>query len=101
MAEKPLKIEEKLDLIKFNTDRNYAHISVNMEICKEKCTTFECVYGCPSECYRINNQGKENDPIVFDYIACIECGTCRIVCPHNSIRWTYPKGGFGVEYKNS
>ncbi|WP_243678951.1 4Fe-4S dicluster domain-containing protein [Vulcanisaeta distributa] len=30
---------------------------------------------------------------------CLECGTCRVVCPENNIEWNYPKSGFGVQYR--
>ncbi|MCE7739148.1 MAG: 4Fe-4S ferredoxin, partial [Candidatus Heimdallarchaeota archaeon] len=32
---------------------------------------------------------------------CLECSACRLVCPHGSVDWKYPKGGFGVEFKHS
>jgi ferredoxin like protein len=100
-AKKPMTIEEKLDLTKFTSDQNYAHITINPEICKTKCTTFDCVYGCPANCYKFT-EGEDVEGLVsFDYIACLECGTCRIVCPHESVAWNHPKGGFGVEFKHS
>jgi ferredoxin like protein len=98
---KPKTLEEKLDLTKFTTDHNYAHISIVPEICKAKCSTFECVYGCPANCYKFTEDEDAEGPVVFDYVACLECGTCRYVCPHDSVDWKYPKGGFGVEFKHS
>ncbi len=95
-----MKIEEKLALTKFTTDKNNEHIKVNFEICKS-CKTLECVYGCPANCYRINPEEGAEIPITFDYAPCLECGTCRLVCPNGSVDWHYPHGGFGVEYKMS
>jgi ferredoxin like protein len=100
-SNKPKTLEEKLDLTKITTDQNYAHIEINPEICKAKCTTYDCVYGCPADCYKFTEGEEAEGPVVFDYVACLECGTCRIVCPHGSVDWKYPKGGFGVEFKHS
>ena len=33
--------------------------------------------------------------------ACVECGTCRVVCPHGSIEWNYPRSGMGIWYRFS
>ncbi|NPV74148.1 MAG: ferredoxin family protein, partial [Pelotomaculum sp.] len=36
----------------------------------------------------------------FDYAGCLECGTCRAVCPkEGAIAWGYPRGGFGVSFR--
>ena len=99
MVENPIKIEEKLALTKYVTDKNFAHITINEEICKTKCKTYDCVYGCPAECYKLVEDGDV--PVTFDYAPCVECGTCRLVCPHRSVDWHYPHGGFGVEFKMS
>lgn len=100
-TKKTLTIEEKLALTKFTTDQNYAHITIKPEVCKAKCKTYDCVYGCPADCYKFAEGEDIEGPVTFDYIACLECGTCRMVCPHDNVEWHYPKGGFGVEYKLS
>lgn len=99
-TEKIMTIDEKLSLTKLTTDKNYEHITVNPEICRE-CKTFDCVYACPANCYKFSEGEEVDSPIIFDYAPCLECGSCRIVCPHGSVDWHYPKGGFGVEYRNS
>jgi ferredoxin like protein len=100
-TKKVMTIEEKLDLTKFTSDHNHAHITIDTVICKTKCTTHDCVYCCPADCYKFTEGEDAEEPVSFDYIACLECGTCRIVCPHGSVDWHYPKGGFGVEFKQS
>ncbi len=100
-AKKIMTIEEKLDLTKITTDHNHEHITINPAICKEKCTTHDCVYGCPADCYKFTEGEDAEGPVSYDYIACLECGVCRVVCPHGSVDWNNPKGGFGVEYKHS
>ena len=37
--------------------------------------------------------------ISVGYQACVECGSCRIGCPHANVDWTLPRGGYGVAYK--
>lgn len=97
----PTKIEDKLALTKFTTDKNFDHITINPNICKSKCKTFDCVYGCPADCYLFAEGEEIEGPVTLDIVGCLECGTCRIVCPHDSVDWHYPKGGFGVEFKYS
>jgi ferredoxin like protein len=29
----------------------------------------------------------------------LECGTCRIACPHSALEWEYPRSGFGVQFR--
>ena len=99
--ENPKTLEEKLNLTKFTSDQKYAHITINPEICKEKCSTFECINGCPANCFKLIEGEETEGPVVLDVVACLECGACRIVCPYGSVDWHYPKGGFGVEFKNS
>ena len=42
----------------------------------------------------------DDHKISVSYEKCVECGACRIGCPYFNIEWRYPKGGFGVQYKN-
>jgi len=100
-SKKTMTVEEKLDLTKFTTDQNYEHITINPEICKSKCTTYQCVYGCPASCYQFTESEEAPGPVTLDIVGCLECGTCKLVCPHGSVDWHYPKGGFGVEFKHS
>jgi ferredoxin like protein len=71
-----------------------SHLQVNQELCK-KCENKCCLCACPAGVYTINERGE----IRIEFEACLECGTCLIICKHNAIGWSYPKGGFGVQYK--
>ncbi|WP_192902944.1 ferredoxin family protein, partial [Pelotomaculum propionicicum] len=43
---------------------------------------------------------KEDGELSFDYAGCLECGTCRIICPkEGAISWQYPRGGFGINFR--
>ncbi len=94
MDEKKLKIEEKLATLRFICD-NKTHIKIDTDKCK-KCKTKNCLYFCPASVYNIED-GEEIPSI--EYENCLECGTCRISCPHNAIEWNNPKGSHGVRYR--
>ena len=53
-----------------------------------------CLYICPVQNYVI-----VDDKLVFSWQGCVECGACRIACPHDAIEWEYPRGGFGVCFR--
>ncbi|MGC8752414.1 MAG: ferredoxin family protein [Fervidicoccaceae archaeon] len=70
------------------------HIIVDYEKCS-KCNKKICVLLCPAGCYTLSPDGKFS----FNYEGCLECGTCRLVCPNDAISWNYPEGGKGIEYR--
>jgi ferredoxin like protein len=92
---KKLSIEQLLGVNKFLVDDDQAHIKVNKEVCRT-CTEKPCTYACPAGLYTL-----KEDEIHFDYLGCLECGTCRVVCPNSkkAIIWAYPRGGFGVQFR--
>ncbi len=71
------------------------HISLDRERC-ELCAHRACVFTCPAGCFQWNDSGARID---FAYEACLECGTCSIVCDRDALQWNYPRGGFGVRYR--
>lgn len=70
------------------------HIRVDTKLC-ERCETRPCVVWCPAGCYEVGEDGS----LSFSYEGCLECGTCRLVCPLGAVRWGYPRGGYGVSYR--
>lgn len=92
---KKMTIEEKLYL-SCNKAHNVSHIKIlDEEVCNKRCKTKICTVICPAKSYEKN--GDEN--IVFHYENCLECGSCRIICPENNIEWHYPVFGKGVFFK--
>ena len=77
-----------------------AHIVVDYSICA-LCPHQNCVWGCPVQCYTMLDkpQTENNSPILFQYEDCVECGTCFIQCDQGSVKWSNPRGSFGVKYK--
>jgi ferredoxin like protein len=93
MTDKKLSMDKKMATVHFNIDKE-AHITVKKELCS-RCVNKPCLTGCPAENYTWE-EGKNE--LVFNYEGCLECGTCRFVCPLDAIEWSYPRGGFGVAY---
>ena len=90
-----LTIEQRLGITKYQVDDEQAHIVLHNEFCSE-CAGKPCLYFCPARCYTLDETGATR----FDYVGCVECGTCRVACPiHGAIEWNYPRGGFGVNYR--
>ena len=87
-----MKIEDKLALNKFEIDKE-VHIQVEERLCQD-CDLKPCLYVCPSECYQLRD-----NHMTFSYEGCLECGSCRLACDRQAIRWVYPRGGFGICYQ--
>jgi ferredoxin like protein len=89
-----VKIEDKLFLDRFKVDTE-SHLRIIDEArCREDCREQPCLYFCPANVYRL-----EGDRISVNYEGCLECGSCRIGCPHLNIEWRFPRGGYGVSHK--
>jgi ferredoxin like protein len=82
------------EMTSYRIDRE-PHITVNREVCAS-CNHRACVFTCPARCYQWN---ENNARVDFAYEACLECGTCLIICDKGALEWNYPKGGFGVRYR--
>ena len=93
--EKPLTVDDKLGLDKFEHDEE-PFIVVETTLCAS-CADKPCLYVCPSKVYQW--EGKQ---LVYNTEGCIELGACAIACAkigRDAIRWSYPRGGYGVEFK--
>lgn len=92
-------VEDLLGRNKFNADEENAHIVLDKELCAA-CKDKPCLVVCPAVLYR---QTEENAEIAFDYLGCLECGTCRVVCHEHGnkgiVKWVYPFGTMGVSYR--
>ncbi len=87
-----MQVDEKLQHVRFNVDRE-PHITVDTSICPT-CTHRACTLCCPAELYTLGEQGLE-----FSYEGCFECGTCYVICDRGAVRWSYPRGGYGVAFR--
>jgi ferredoxin like protein len=90
-----LSAPELLSKNKFNVDEEEAHIIIDKAICA-RCGEKACLYICPAVLYKLDKNGEMS----FDYAGCLECGTCRVMCKDKGIvKWGYPRGTFGVNYR--
>ena len=89
-----MNIEDLKQLTQFIID-GQAHITVNNEICKT-CDSRACVEACPANCYTFD-EGAGRLSVVWEN--CLECGTCHIICAKGALDWSYPRGGYGVNYR--
>ena len=89
-----MSIPQKLAVDKFELDEGNPHITVKQEICRARCQERACLFICPAGVY-----SEQDGQIIADWAGCLECGTCRVVCPHEALIWSYPRGGFGVLYR--
>jgi ferredoxin like protein len=83
-----VKVEDKLFLNRFRVDEESHLELVDYSLCIRKCPDQPCLYICPA-----------NDRISVNHEGCLECGTCRVGCPHFNIKWRFPKGGYGIRHK--
>ena len=88
--------DEIFELVSYQMDQE-SHITVDREVCQQ-CTHKACTFACPARCYDWN---EEKERINFAYEACLECGTCLIICDRGALKWNYPRGGFGVRFRMS
>jgi ferredoxin like protein len=86
------RLDEKLATLAFKTDPD-PHIVIEEEKCPS-CASRPCIVVCPANLYL-----WEGDHIVHTCEGCLECGSCRIICPQGAITWHYPRGGYGVHYR--
>jgi len=87
-------VQEKIDLIRFRLD-GASHIRIDPAKCA-RCTGKPCLTACPAEMFSLSES-----EVINSHQGCLECGTCYVVCPLGSVQWQYPRGGFGVSFRES
>lgn len=92
---KPLSVSDRLAKNVFVTDEDDPHITIDNTVA-DKTRLYLAVAACPAKVYTISADGS----VCADSAACLECGTCLAVCPPgNGLTWHYPRGGFGVSFR--
>ncbi len=90
-----LTVPDLLGRNTYEVDEVEAHIAIDAAVCAT-CAEKPCISVCPAQLYAVAPDGV----VTFDHAGCLECGTCRIVCVTGGIvRWTYPRGSYGVRYR--
>lgn len=89
-------IDSKINLVHFRPDDAWQHVTITRpDRCRE-CLSKPCLTICPAVVFTWNLAVQ--DPVLVFYRQCIECGACRLVCPLNNIEFSFPHGGYGVNY---
>jgi ferredoxin like protein len=94
-AEREMSVDERLGLDRFEPDEE-AFIEVDTMLC-EQCAPKPCLYVCPAKVFT-----WEEGELVFNTEGCLELGACTIVCNkigRGAIKWSYPRGGYGVNFR--
>jgi ferredoxin like protein len=88
-------VTDRLARDQFELDEEQTHIEVNQEVAAATGAGALLAAVCPAHVYAVEDDGT----ISVEYAACLECGTCLAVAPPGSLSWHYPRGGFGVAYR--
>ena len=95
MSIRRMEAPDLLSLDKFNVDEENPHVVIDPDVC-DNCRTKPCLFVCPAVLYTLDKQGR----VSYDYAGCLECGTCRVVCPNKGItKWEYPRSTCGVTFR--
>lgn len=86
------RLDVRLGTVTFKVERE-PHIVVRREAC-QACKDRPCTVVCPAKLFV-----WEDEQMTFNCEGCLECGSCRMVCPHEALEWRYPLGGYGVRFR--
>ncbi len=90
-----VNVAEKLGVNKFNTDEKNSHIDVDKGYADKK-EVDRVLRACPAAIYTLDDNGT----LFFDYLGCLECGTCKVLSEGKLVKsWNYPVGTKGIEYR--
>lgn len=91
-----MTVADKLGANKFNVFEEKSHIEVDKQHA-DKEEVNRVVRICPAALYTEDENG-----VRFDYLGCLECGTCRVLSGGKVVKeWEYPVGSFGVGFRQS
>lgn len=91
---KATTVPERLAANKFEIDEEESHIVVDQALCRSTGTGRALIAVCPAGVY-----SEQDGEILVDEAACLECGTCLAVAAPGALTWHYPRGGFGVSFR--
>lgn len=89
-----MTVEDKLGADKFNVNEEESHILIDKRYADAE-EIDKIVRICPAGLYKAGADG-----VRFDYLGCLECGTCRVLSGGKIVTgWQYPIGAFGVTFR--
>ncbi len=87
-------VAERLACNRYELDEE-SHIELDQDLARRTGTGKLLVRICPAHVYSEAPDGT----IAVQHAACMECGTCLAVAAPGALRWHYPRGGFGIAYR--
>jgi ferredoxin like protein len=91
----PGSVPERLAANRYRLDEGESHIEVDQALARATGSGSLLVRVCPAHVYSEAADGT----IVVQHAACLECGACLALAPPGVLRWHYPRGGFGIAYR--
>ncbi len=88
-------VTERLGRNRFELDEEESHIHVDQDVVRATGCARAIVDCCPAHVYTQEPDGT----LSVEYAACLECGTCLAVAAPGALTWHYPRGGFGVSFR--
>jgi ferredoxin like protein len=88
-------VAERLGGNRFHLDEEEPHIVVNQAIARATGTAERIIAACPAQVYSLAPDGT----VQVEYAACLECGTCFAIADPGALEWHYPRGGFGISFR--
>lgn len=88
-------VPERLATLHYDVDEEAPHIEVHQDVARATGAGRLLAQVCPAHVYSEHPDGT----VAVECAACLECGTCLAVAPPGSLTWRYPRGGFGVTFR--
>lgn len=92
---KKMSVRQRLAANRYVTDEGESHIVVHQDLARATGTGKRIIAVCPAHVYAEEPDGT----ISVEYAACLECGTCLAVASPGALTWHYPRGGFGIAFR--
>jgi ferredoxin like protein len=92
---KPMSTPERLAGNRYETDEEESHIQIDQKLVRSTGTAERIMAVCPAKVYSEEPDGT----ISAEYAACLECGACLAVASPGALTWKYPRGGFGIQFR--
>ncbi|MDR1386990.1 MAG: 4Fe-4S dicluster domain-containing protein [Propionibacteriaceae bacterium] len=86
---------QRLAVNRFVLDETECHIAVDQVLACASGTADRLIACCPARVYSRAPDGT----LAIEYAACLECGACLAVADPGTLEWHYPRGGFGVHFR--
>lgn len=88
-------VPERLAKNHYELDEEQSHIEVHQDVVAATGAGPLLVRICAAHVYSQDADGS----VRAEYAACLECGTCLAAAPPGALTWHYPRGGFGIAFR--